>query len=93
MANKWSQQKYNKYVALLKSYDSVYAITRKNWSDQYKEKDFENGLKTLEAFKNEWTPTSATMKEVGKFYPTKERQLAEQKATDDEFSFYNKIEI
>ncbi|MGB5029780.1 MAG: carboxypeptidase regulatory-like domain-containing protein [Chitinophagaceae bacterium] len=85
MANKWSQQKYNKYVALLKSYDSVYAITRKNWSDQYKEKDFENGLKTLETFKNEWTPTSAAMKEVESSIQLGKTQLAEQKRIYDDF--------
>lgn len=78
MANKWSQDKYNKYVQLLKRCDSAWTITRTNWTGHFKDNDFENGLKGLEAFKNEWTGSVATMREVASSIQLCKSQIAEQ---------------
>ncbi len=85
MGNKWSQEKSNKFSALLKSCDSAFNMTRTNWTNQFKDKDFENALPALEAFKAEWTAMPATMKEIDGSIQLCKSQIAEKKKLYEDF--------
>ncbi|HOZ68172.1 MAG TPA: carboxypeptidase-like regulatory domain-containing protein [Chitinophagaceae bacterium] len=85
MANKWSQEKSRKFNDLLKSCDSAYHLTRTNWTNDFKAKDFENALPRLEAFKAEWTAMPETMKEIESSIQLCKMQIAEKKKIYEDF--------